>query len=205
MMRVGLYRPVHVKTLRSQKLRMLLTHRKLLQSKAIAIRDFKHPDRIVVGSDEPRARGDVGALSPALSQSLADHVHRPAHRRADQMRRQRLPRHQDHLHQRDRRSGGKSRRRRTRGCARHRARQSHRLEIPARRAGPGFGGSCFPKDAVALLKTGLDHDVPLRIVEAVVAVTRLDGGGRVQVLLQFLGSEVPVSVSRDALMPARAA
>ena len=37
MMRVGLYRPVHVKTLLSQKLRMLLTHRKLLQSKAIAI------------------------------------------------------------------------------------------------------------------------------------------------------------------------
>ena len=37
MMRVGIYRPVHVKTLRSQKLRMLLTHRKLLQSKAIAI------------------------------------------------------------------------------------------------------------------------------------------------------------------------
>src|SRR5690349_23023627 len=37
MMRVGLYRPVHVKTIRSQKLRMLLTHRKLLQSKAIAI------------------------------------------------------------------------------------------------------------------------------------------------------------------------
>ena len=37
MMRAGLYRPVHVKTLRSQKLRTLLTHRKLLQSKAIAI------------------------------------------------------------------------------------------------------------------------------------------------------------------------
>jgi transposase len=37
MMRAGLYRPVHVKTLRSQKLRMLLTHRTLLQSKAIAI------------------------------------------------------------------------------------------------------------------------------------------------------------------------
>ena len=40
MMRVGIYRPVHVKTLRSQKLRMLLTHRKLLQSVvAIAIDD----------------------------------------------------------------------------------------------------------------------------------------------------------------------
>jgi transposase len=37
MMRAGLYRPVHVKTLRSQKLRMLLTHRKLLLSKAIAV------------------------------------------------------------------------------------------------------------------------------------------------------------------------
>ena len=37
MMRAGLYRPVHVKTLRSQKQRMLLTHRKLLQSKAIAV------------------------------------------------------------------------------------------------------------------------------------------------------------------------
>ena len=34
---MDLYRPVHVKTLRSQKLRMLLTHRKLFQSKAIAI------------------------------------------------------------------------------------------------------------------------------------------------------------------------
>ena len=37
MMRVGLYRPVHVKTMSSQKLRMLLTRRKLLRSKAIAI------------------------------------------------------------------------------------------------------------------------------------------------------------------------
>src|SRR5690348_8663782 len=37
MMRLGLYRPVDVKTLRSQKVRMPLTHRKLLQSKAIAI------------------------------------------------------------------------------------------------------------------------------------------------------------------------
>ena len=35
MMRVGLYRPVHVKTLRSQKLRTLLTHG--MQSKAIAV------------------------------------------------------------------------------------------------------------------------------------------------------------------------
>ena len=37
-------------------------------------------------------------------------------------------------------------------------------------AGPGFGGSCFPKDIVALMKTAQDHSVPLRIVEAVAAV-----------------------------------
>ena len=37
-------------------------------------------------------------------------------------------------------------------------------------AGPGFGGSCFPKDVRALIKTAQDHDVPLRILETVVAV-----------------------------------
>ena len=37
-------------------------------------------------------------------------------------------------------------------------------------AGPGYGGSCFPKDTLALIKTGQDHQAPLRIVEAVVAV-----------------------------------
>jgi transposase len=37
MMRVGLYRPVHVKTLTSQKQRMLLTARQLLKAKAIDI------------------------------------------------------------------------------------------------------------------------------------------------------------------------
>jgi UDPglucose 6-dehydrogenase len=37
-------------------------------------------------------------------------------------------------------------------------------------AGPGFGGSCFPKDTVALMKTGHDFGVPSRIVETVIAV-----------------------------------
>ena len=35
-------------------------------------------------------------------------------------------------------------------------------------AGPGYGGSCFPKDTLALLKTAEDFDAPVRIVEAVV-------------------------------------
>ena len=37
-------------------------------------------------------------------------------------------------------------------------------------AGPGYGGSCFPKDTLALVKTARDADAPLRIIEAVVAV-----------------------------------
>jgi UDPglucose 6-dehydrogenase len=37
-------------------------------------------------------------------------------------------------------------------------------------AGPGYGGSCFPKDTLALLKTAEDHGAPTRIVEAVVQV-----------------------------------
>jgi UDPglucose 6-dehydrogenase len=37
-------------------------------------------------------------------------------------------------------------------------------------AGPGYGGSCFPKDTLALLKTSEDYDSPTRIVEAVVKI-----------------------------------
>ncbi len=35
-------------------------------------------------------------------------------------------------------------------------------------AGPGYGGSCFPKDTLALIRTANDHAVPLSIVESVV-------------------------------------
>jgi len=47
-------------------------------------------------------------------------------------------------------------------------------------AGPGYGGSCFPKDTVALVKTAQDYESPLRLVETTVAVndTRKRAMGR---------------------------
>src|SRR4029079_17915939 len=37
-------------------------------------------------------------------------------------------------------------------------------------AGPGYGGSCFPKDTLALLRTAQDHGVSLRLVENAISV-----------------------------------
>ena len=57
-------------------------------------------------------------------------------------------------------------------------------------AGPGFGGSCFPKDTVALLKTGHDNDAPLRIVEAVVAVNDARKRAMARKVAHALGGEL---------------
>ncbi len=39
-------------------------------------------------------------------------------------------------------------------------------------AGPGYGGSCFPKDAIALVRTAQDKGAPLRLVEATIDINR---------------------------------
>src|SRR6266508_2268129 len=57
-------------------------------------------------------------------------------------------------------------------------------------AGPGFGGSCFPKDAVALIKTAQDHDTPIRIVEAVVAVNDARKRAMARKVAAALGGQV---------------
>ncbi len=54
-------------------------------------------------------------------------------------------------------------------------------------AGVGFGGSCLPKDISAILHTAAEHDVPLRIVDAVRTVNNL----RIEVLVSKLRAELP--------------
>lgn len=57
-------------------------------------------------------------------------------------------------------------------------------------AGPGYGGSCFPKDTLALLKTAQDHESPVRIVEAVVQVNDQRKRAMGRKVIQALGGEV---------------
>jgi UDPglucose 6-dehydrogenase len=56
-------------------------------------------------------------------------------------------------------------------------------------AGPGYGGSCFPKDTIALLKTAEDQGAPLRIVESVVKVNDQRKRAMGRKVIQALGGE----------------
>src|SRR5579864_4949263 len=57
-------------------------------------------------------------------------------------------------------------------------------------AGPGFGGSCFPKDTRALVQTAQDYDVPLRIVESVMAVNDARKRAMARKVAAALGGEL---------------
>ncbi|HEU0061347.1 MAG TPA: UDP-glucose/GDP-mannose dehydrogenase family protein [Hyphomicrobiaceae bacterium] len=57
-------------------------------------------------------------------------------------------------------------------------------------AGPGFGGSCFPKDTLALMKTGHDFGVPSRIVETVIAVNDQRKRAMARKVIEICGGNV---------------
>lgn len=57
-------------------------------------------------------------------------------------------------------------------------------------AGPGYGGSCFPKDTLALLKTAQDNETPVRIVEAVVQANDLRKRAMGRKIVNALGGDV---------------
>jgi UDPglucose 6-dehydrogenase len=134
-----------------------------------AIQDFKHPDRIVIGTDDPRARGVLAEIYRPLylnappmfyvSRRTAELIKYAANaflatkitfinEVADLC---------EHV--------GADVNEVARGIG-----MDNRIGSKFLHAGPGFGGSCFPKDTSALLKTAQDYGVPLRIVEAVSAV-----------------------------------
>jgi UDPglucose 6-dehydrogenase len=134
-----------------------------------AIQDFKHPDRIVVGSEDARAREVMAELyrplylnrSPILftDRRTAELIKYAAN--AFLATKITFINEIADLAEKV----GADVQEIARGIG-----LDNRIGSKFLHAGPGFGGSCFPKDTVALLKTGLDYEAPLRIVEAVVAV-----------------------------------
>jgi UDPglucose 6-dehydrogenase len=134
-----------------------------------AIRDFKLPDRIVVGSEDPRAREVMTELYRPL------YLNRSPIMFTDR-RTAELIKYAANAFLATKitfineiadlaEKVGADVQEVARGIG-----LDNRIGSKFLHAGPGFGGSCFPKDSVALIKTGQDHDAPLRIVEAVVAV-----------------------------------
>ena len=57
-------------------------------------------------------------------------------------------------------------------------------------AGPGYGGSCFPKDTLALTKTANDHGSPVRIVDTVVEVNAARKKAMAQKVIDAIGGDV---------------
>ncbi|MFM9889830.1 MAG: UDP-glucose dehydrogenase family protein [Rickettsiales bacterium] len=134
-----------------------------------AIRDFKYPDRIVVGTDDARAR------------SVMEDIYRPLYLNSNPLmvtgrRTAELIKYAANAFLATKitfineiadlcEKTGANVQDVARGIG-----LDNRIGTKFLHAGPGYGGSCFPKDTLALVKTGQDHDAPQRIVETVVAI-----------------------------------
>lgn len=57
-------------------------------------------------------------------------------------------------------------------------------------AGPGYGGSCFPKDTLALIKTAQDYESPMRIVESVVQVNDMRKRAMGRKVIEAMGGDI---------------
>jgi len=134
-----------------------------------AIRDFKHPDRIVVGTEDERARKVIAEIYRPLYLNQAPIMY-TGRRTAE------LIKYAANAFLATKVTfineiadlaelTGADVQEVARGIG-----LDNRIGSKFLHAGPGFGGSCFPKDTRALGKTAHDYGVPLRIVEAVLAV-----------------------------------
>jgi UDPglucose 6-dehydrogenase len=153
-----------------------------------AIHDFKHPDRIVVGTDDERARKVMTDIYRPLSLNQPPILY-TARRTAE------LIKYAANAFLATKitfineiadlcEKAGADVQEVARGIG-----LDNRIGSKFLHAGPGFGGSCFPKDVRALIKTAQDHDVPLRILEAVSAVNDVRKRAMARkVAAQFAGS-----------------
>jgi len=134
-----------------------------------AIDDFKRPDRVVVGGDDERAMAVMREIYRPLSLNRAP-VIEMARRAAE------LTKYAGNAFLATKitfineiadlcEKVGADVQDVARGIG-----LDNRIGAKFLHAGPGYGGSCFPKDTLALLKTSQDFEAPQRIVEAVVAV-----------------------------------
>ena len=134
-----------------------------------AIQDFKHPDRIVIGSDEAHAQAVLADIYRPLYLNTSPILY-VSRRTAELIKYAAnaflatkitfINEIADLCEQ-----VGADVQQVARGIG-----LDHRIGGKFLHAGPGFGGSCFPKDTSALLTTAHDHGVPLRLVETVAAV-----------------------------------
>lgn len=134
-----------------------------------AIRDFKHPDRIVVGTDDERGRKAIAEIYRPLYLNQAPIMY-TGRRTAELIKyaanaflatKVTFINEIADLAEKT----GADVQEVARGIG-----LDNRIGSKFLHAGPGFGGSCFPKDTRALVKTAQDYDVSLRIVESVLAV-----------------------------------
>ena len=134
-----------------------------------AISDFKRPDRIVVGTEDPRARDVMKEIYRPLFLNEPPLVF--TNRRTSELIKYAanaflavkitfINEIADLCEQ-----AGANVQEVARGIG-----LDNRIGSKFLHAGPGYGGSCFPKDTQALVKTGQDFGTPLRIVETVVEV-----------------------------------
>jgi len=134
-----------------------------------AIRDFKFPDRIVIGTDDERGRKVLGDVYRPLSLNQAPLMY--TKRRTAELIKYAanafLATKITFINEIADLSEkvGADVQEVARGIG-----LDNRIGSKFLHAGPGFGGSCFPKDTRALIKIAQDYDVQLRIVEAVLGV-----------------------------------
>jgi UDPglucose 6-dehydrogenase len=134
-----------------------------------AIEDFKRPDRIVVGADDERARATMsGVYRPLyLNQSPLVFTNRRTAETIKYAANAFLAMKITFINEMADfcEKAGADVQDVARGIG-----LDKRIGSKFLNAGPGYGGSCFPKDTMALVKTAQDFGTPVRLIETAVAV-----------------------------------